>query len=224
MRIPDKFSRRGPGKITNVGCFEAPGFHIGCAVFLVAERLRRRDDIDGPICRCRLLHAFALQPAEDVTCVFQCAGCGNSVIGRYADRYVIVAELQRELTAAEKLLVVPALVVGVDDHAGKPLRNEEDIVAIGCKVFVTTPCPHRVFFDQPVVPVNAETDALTAGQRLCQIDAQQRADDRVREALTAAFHPGDVVAAIEFGHELQLTQFVKRQLLAFAQGLRPIAD
>ena len=49
------------------------------------------------------------------------------MIGRYRQSDIVVAELKRKLAAAKKLFVLPTSIISIGGHAGKPLRQKENV-------------------------------------------------------------------------------------------------
>ncbi len=77
---------------------------------------------------------------EHVARILQLAGGCHDHLGRHGDANGIVAEFQRELTAAEKLLVLPPGVVGVRNDAGEPLGDFVNVVLVLFEELVTATC------------------------------------------------------------------------------------
>ena len=69
------------------------------------------------------------------------------MVSRYRDLDLVIAELQRELTAAEKLLVLPARIVGVGDQAGKPLGQEIYISVVFREVILAAAATNDFLLD-----------------------------------------------------------------------------
>ena len=69
------------------------------------------------------------------------------MIGGDSDFDFIISEFERELATAEKLLMLPADVIGLSSQARKPLREEIDIGVVIGKVIVTTTTADNRFLD-----------------------------------------------------------------------------
>ncbi len=72
---------------------------------------------------------LALRSGEHRVGVLQHPGGRHDVIVGHGHGDFVIAEFEREFTAAQKLLVVPTFVIRIGDHARKPLRDQEDVVA-----------------------------------------------------------------------------------------------
>ena len=152
-------------------------------------RLIGRHDEDRPVgigrvesaARCasvRISSAFCSSPVA-----------ATDVIRRARDAHRVVAEFQGELAAPQELVVLPALVVGIGGEAREPVGQLEDAMGIARHVVLVVtvealvararPQLQRVVDDVP--PVDLEGEALAAGQRRRQVDAQHGLDDAVIE-------------------------------------------
>src|SRR5690606_15509689 len=74
---------------------------------------------------------------------------GHHMISRNRNLYFIIAKRKRKLAPAEKLLVLPSLIVIKYTHSREELRNGVDVVVVLCKVFH----PASLTIDHPVANV-----------------------------------------------------------------------
>ncbi len=221
LGVPDELAGAGPGEVPHVLGREAPGLAGVGAFALVLEGLVRRDDEHRTLRVPGLFKAPALLRAEHVGRIVEDAGGRDHVIRRHGDGHPVVAELQGELAAADELLVVPALVVGIRHHPRIPLGHQEDVVAV-LEVLVARAGAHRVLFHELVAPVDAESGRVTAAEGCGEVDAHQGAVDHVGQRLAPGVgHPGDAVAAVEALQVLQTPHLVIGDAVRFRQGAGP---
>jgi len=197
--IPDELARRGEGDVAHVIRLETPGFGTLRFFLLVGVGLRRLDD-EGQLARlARLFEAALLRGREYFVGILQDAGGGHDVVGGHGDFQAVIAQLQGELAAAQELLVLPALVVGIAGHARVPLGNFVDVVLVLGKVLVAAARANGDAVEDVVLPVDAEGKGPSRLQRRRQVEAHHGFDDLVGEwvaVLVGHFAQGD--ATLEF--------------------------
>ena len=112
---------------------------------------------------------------------------GDNVIVRRSDANDVVAQLKRELAAAQVLFVLPTRGVGVGHHARKPLGNLVDVVALFAtlilEVLETSAAADQFRVIDLVMPLNVERELLAVSKRLGQIHSHHRLDDAVLQRL-----------------------------------------
>ena len=120
------------------------------------------------------------------------------MVGRRGDLDPVVAELERELAASEKLLVLPAGVIRVGRHAREPLRDLVDVVLVLLEIFEPAARADFARVDDVVPPAQLERRRAAGLERLRQVDAHHGADDRVVEILPSRIlHVPDFETALE---------------------------
>ena len=124
------------------------------------------------------------------------------MIGRHGEADIIIAEFQRELAAANKGLVVPAFIIGIDRCAREPLRAKEDAIAILVRLgeaFIARTAANHAGFRHRQGEIDFHCHHAAAGKRRRQIDAQQRIDHgELQRAARSVGHLQIVEAAFPF--------------------------
>ena len=210
--VPDELRARGPGEVAHVLGGEAPraaaagaGVPEFAIAGLVGEGLLGRDDVDRTIRVASLREPFALRHGQHFVGVLEFAGRRDDVGLRHVDRDLVVAELERELAAAEELLVLPAGRVGVGAHAREPLGDEVERVPVLGEPLVEAASAALPLLAHRVVPPDRELDRLSRPERLGQVDPHHRADDRVRQRIARGVvdrFDGDAAGPVPVGVEL----------------------
>ena len=124
---------------------------------------------------------------------------GDDVVIWHGEGDFVVAELEGELAGAEELFVDPAGVVGVSRHAGEPLGDGVDVVAVFLEELVAGAGhdPFRVI--DRIGPGDPEDEVIAGLQRLGEVEAQHGLHDRVRQAAPFGVgEPGDLQFAVIF--------------------------
>ena len=114
--------------------------------------------------------AFALDGRQHFFGVLQQARRGDDMVVRYGEGYLVIAELEGELTRAEELLVDPSCVVGVSGHAGEPLGDGVDAVTVLLEEFVASAGHDALRVVDRVGPGDLEDEVLAWLQRFGQIE------------------------------------------------------
>ncbi len=96
---------------------------------------------------------------------------------RYLD--FVVTEFERELSAPKKLLVVPAIVVGVGDEPRKPLSEEVNVGVVVLEVFVSIASADPLVVDNVEGPIDGEGVAVARLEGIRQVDAHHRIHNSV---------------------------------------------
>ncbi len=229
-RIPDEFARPGPGEITDILGPEFPGRHGTGAATLIGARFRRGDDEDRFVSRASLFQTLALRLGQDFFRVLQNARRRDDEVLRHADGHVIIAKFKREFAASEEGLVVPAFIVREDRGTREPLRDLVDAVSAGILAFLETlpagPATHDAGFDEAVIPLDGEGDAVAGLQILIQVETQEGVDNgEVHRLAIGVGDTGDVEAVTILLEHLATTQRAGRNpfrhRLANASGRAP---
>ena len=205
LRVPDELAAAGEGEVTHVVGLEHPGLLLVGALLLVLQGLLRGHDHHGFVRPRGPVEAGALLGGEHTVGVLQHPGGGHDVVGRSGDGHLEVAEGERELAAAQELLVLPALVVGVQGHARVELGDGVEVVVLVREVLVPAAPAILVPVVHRIPPGDLELDRLARHQGAGQVDAQHGLVDGVGKRLAAEVGDrGDPEAAVEHvEHALQ---------------------
>jgi hypothetical protein len=197
--VPDELARAGPGEVAHVVGGEAPGLRALGTLTLVLLGLFGRDHELGRGRGPRLVPARALFGAEHLLGVLEHAAGRHHVVLGHGDGDAVVAELQGEFAAAQVLLVLPAVDVGVGRQAREPLGHFEDAVLLRVlEHLVAGAAPDLARVVDPVVPVDRQVEVVAGMERRGQVHAHHRAHDRVgKVAAGSVAHGGDARAAVE---------------------------
>ena len=181
--VPDELAGGGEGEVADVAGLEAPGLLAFRAALFGGFSLIGRDHEDRAFgLLAGLGEAFALDGREHFVGILQQAGRGDDVVVRHGEGDLVVPELEGEFAGAEELLVDPAGVVGVGRHAGKPLGDGVDMVAVGLEELVAGAGHDALRVIDRIGPGDPEDEVFAGFQRFGQIEAQHGLHDRVRQA------------------------------------------
>jgi hypothetical protein len=141
-RIPDEFSAGGKTEIADVLGLIDPCLLGGGAAAFVLGRFILFDDDDGLRSGVLgLVVARKLRGGQHLTEVLTLARGGHNMVGRHGEVHGVVAKRKGKFTLAEKLLVLPALHLVVNAHAGKKLGDGVEVILILRKILVARTAP-----------------------------------------------------------------------------------
>ena len=130
---------------------------------------------------------------------------------RHRQLHVVVAKIEGELSIAQELLVLPAFVVAVNDHAGIELGNGVDVVVLFFEVLKPTASSVLHAVVDVVPPIDAELEGVSRAQHPRKVDAHHGLVRRVIQCLSGGVdHLLDVESTVESG--LQAPEVVERHL------------
>ena len=216
--VPNELAARRPTEVSHIFRIEDPRLFYLRFRFFVFPGFLFRDNQHGLVVGLLCLGvATTLGRREHGTRIAQRAGGGHNVVCRHGQFDVVVAKVQREFTVPEELLVLPAFVVAVHDHARIELRDGVQVVVFILEVFVPTPSADVHAVVDVVPPIDAEGKLGAGLQRTRQVDPHHRLVDGVVQRIARQIsHLLDVEPAVKRGLQfLQVAEVrpvVKRRL------------
>ena len=183
--VPDELPAGGKGEIANVLRLEPPSGQSLLLGLLVFPGFLLGDDEDRLVRGLGLFEAGPLLGREDLLGILQNAGRRHDVVTRHRDAHVVVSELERELAAAEELLVLPSHPVVVRTEAGEELGNGIQVVVLLREMLVAASAAVLHAVVDVVPPIHLEGEFAARGQGLGQVDAHHGLVDGVGEGLAA---------------------------------------
>ena len=197
-RVPQERGRRCPCHIANIIGPKDPCLGAGRVDRSVGIGLLLGDDHHRRLCGSRLGQATTLVARQHLARIAEHTARGHHIGVGYGDAELVVPELQRELPAPKKGLVLPSVDIGVGRHSRKPLRNlvDGDVILEDLQL---APSTHDLGRDV-VVPVDLKRKRPPRPERLRQLDAHHRVDDAVGQRTPlSVFDAGHVGARLEGG-------------------------
>jgi len=151
------------------------------------------------------------------------------MVGGSGDLDAVVSEFEREFSAAEEGLILPAPDVGVSTNTREPLGNLEDFSALFEFLHVTPP-PSGARVGEGVVPIDEVGEALAGFEGLREVNAHHGVDNTVLEfSATCIGELIDLETAIESFFEKERFEGIILRLAEFwslaalmAQGARSV--
>ncbi len=121
------------------------------------------------------------------------------MIVRDRQRHFEIPELESELPAPQKLLVLPARHVGEGRHPRIPLGDGVDVILVLLEILVASPRPQVLGIHDVVLPVDPEGDLPTRRHRHRQFNPHHGLHDPVAQlSAILVVHANNLIAALEF--------------------------
>src|SRR5450830_1915105 len=162
------------------------------------------DDVDGRVRYERPGQPLAFRGCKHVERILQHTGGAHDVVVRHGDADVEVAELEVELTAAEELVVLPAVYVVIHGGARVPLRV---LVLPAVLELLLLPSAVTSAVRDFVRPVDSHLHGLAGAERRVEVHAKLGAVEGVVRIRALAgrideLNAGQRVTTLEVAHQV----------------------
>ena len=173
--IPNKLPARSPREVTNILCIKYPCLHsLLFGQFSLTGLLFRNDHnrlIIGYTCG---LKPLSLLRCKHLFFIFQHTCWRHNMVRRNIKFNVVITKIHSKLPIAQKLLVLPPLIIGIHHHPRIKLSNGINVIVLFLKIFVAASSSNRHAIIDVIAPCNIKHKRSSRLDRTLQINTHHR--------------------------------------------------